>query len=222
MRWPFSTAYKETHHEAFPQHLVRPGRWCLTAAAFSSVPTASASTTPALKYNCSAKVFGTTQSQGVWTATVSAALPAKVAKNATIPVVKITAKVNTSTSAADTLRSLSVKNVKGSSNASYTTSGAVVSPGSRTASLTVPTTSIPKTGALTTTATGTAKAEKAGKTAGSVVVKVGNFTADLTTDSGFKIPTTCTAGERTEEHLGHGHRVLTRTATHGRAGQRAA
>jgi hypothetical protein len=164
----------------------------LITATMAMAPAAEAATTPALKYNCSATVFGTTMAQGVWTAKVTSALPTKAKRNAIIKAAKITAKVTTSKTAADTLRSLKVKTVKGTSTAAYTATGAIVSPGKRTAALTVPTTTVPKSGTLTTTATGTGKAEKAGSKAGKITVTVGSFTAKLTTDSGFVLPVSCT------------------------------
>lgn len=140
-----------------------------------------------LKYSCSATVFETTLDQGVWTASVDVALPSQVNVGASIPAPSITAKVTTSTTAADTLRSLNVKSVRGTSAADYT-----VGTAARTADLTVPTTTVPASGAIVTNAAGKGASETAPSTPGTVPVKVGNFTATLTTDGGTVIPTKCT------------------------------
>ncbi|WP_050668380.1 DUF6801 domain-containing protein [Luteipulveratus halotolerans] len=140
----------------------------------------------AVKYDCKATVFGTVIPQGEWTAEVTVDVPAKVEPGEAIPAPAVTAKVTTSTAAADTLRSLSVKSLSGTSAAKYTVDGTA-----RTADLTVPTTSVPATGPVVTNASGTGAAETAPSEPGTIEVKVGDFTADLKTDSGLGLPIEC-------------------------------
>ncbi len=152
---------------------------------------ADAATSAPLKFACKATVFGTELDQGTWTAAVTVNLPAQVTVGSTIPAPAISAKVTTSTSAADTLRGLGITSVDGSSAAGYTVSGAA-----RTANLTIPTTPVPSSGGLITTATGSGQSETAPATPGSIDVKVGNFTADIQTYQGANksifIPVKCT------------------------------
>ena len=146
--------------------------------------------TKSLSYACSTQVGAA----GTWTAVASVDLPTQVDVGAAIPAPKVNATVTTSTSAADQLRSLNVKTVGGTSAAEYT-----VGSNARTADLTIPTTNIPSTGPVVTSASGTGTAETAPSAPTTLAVKVGDFTATLTTDSGFILHVTCTlnAGQDT-------------------------
>ncbi|TWE09945.1 DUF6801 domain-containing protein [Rudaeicoccus suwonensis] len=168
------------------------------SAAVAVAPGADAATSAKLNYNCTATVLGTKMSQGVWTATVTATTPASVTVGAAIAAPKITASVTSSTVAANTLRELGITSLTGTSTANYT-----FGTGARTVALTIPKTAVPKTGTITTSASGTGKAEVAPKTVGSIVVKIGNFTASLQTYQGTTksalLPISCTlvAGQNT-------------------------
>lgn len=149
-----------------------------------------------LTFSCKATVFGTTMDQGTWTAVVTTDAPDSVKVNEKMSAPKITAKVTTSTSAADTLRTLGITSVDGSSKADYTVSGAVVNPGTRTGDLTIGSTKVPSSGGLSTTATGSGQPDTAGADTGQIKVSVGNFTADIQTYQGdtksLVIPVKCT------------------------------
>lgn len=129
--------------------------------------------------------------QGTWTAEVTVDLPSQVTVGAAIPAPAISAKVTTSTDAANTLRFLGETEVDGASVAKYTLAGQ-----DRSANLTIGKTAVPGSGALTTTATGTGAAETAPTAPGSLEVKVGDFTASIPTyKSGtpdLLLPITCT------------------------------
>lgn len=132
-----------------------------------------------------------------WTLTLTATTPTSVSPGDVIPAPTLTAVVTTDTASGDLLRQLSVTSVSGTSSAPYTVSGAVVSPGDRTATLTVPDTKVPASGGVVSTATGIGAGETAGAAAGSIVVGVQPFTVSLTAHGGLvdgsTITGTCTA-----------------------------
>ncbi len=165
-------------------------------AALTMAAAPSAHAADGLTFSCEATVFGTTMDQGTWTAVVTTDAPDSVKVNEKMAAPKITAKVTTSTSAADTLRSLNITSVDGTSTAGYSVSGAVVKPGDRTGDLTINPTDVPDSGGLTTTATGTGEADTAGPDTGQIKVSVGDFTADIQTYQGdnksLVIPVKCT------------------------------
>ncbi|KNX36859.1 DUF6801 domain-containing protein [Luteipulveratus halotolerans] len=171
-----------------------------TAQASSSGPSVSAGPVT-LQYSCKLTDLGTVFNDP-WTAEVSADLPTEVAAGASVPGPAVTAKVTTGADAADQLRALNVKTLEGTSAAGYSLAGAVTSPGARTASLTVPQVAVPDTGVVTTTASGTGAAETAASTPGTITVSVGDFTADLTTDSGFVAHVGCTLNPDQDATLG--------------------
>ena len=140
----------------------------------------------AVKYDCKATVFGQVLDQKVWTAEVTVDVPKQVDPGEAIPAPAVTAKVTTSDYAADTLRSLGVKSVSGTSAAKYTVDGTA-----RTANLTVPSTAVPASGPIITNAKGSGAAETAPGEPGTIDVKVGDFTADLKTDGGLGLPIEC-------------------------------
>ena len=152
---------------------------------------ATAATTAPLQYRCEANVFGQVVQQGTWTAEVTVDLPSQVTVGATIPAPAISAKVTTSTDAANTLRFLGETEVDGTSVAKYTLAGQ-----DRSANLTIGRTAVPTSGALTTTATGTGAAETAPTAPGSLEVAVGDFTARIQTYKNgtpdLLLPITCT------------------------------
>ncbi|TWE09944.1 DUF6801 domain-containing protein [Rudaeicoccus suwonensis] len=149
------------------------------STAIAAAPSASAATSPALNYNCTVTIFGAAVPQGVWTATVTADVPTSVAPGAAIPAPSISAKVVTNAGSGDTLRFLNISSLSGTSTANYTFGGK-----EQTAQLTIPTTKVPASGVVTTVASGKGEAATAPTTAGPVVVKVGDFTADLTYTTG--------------------------------------
>lgn len=168
------------------------GAFALTLG--SLVASSPAEAAPVLNFDCTATVFGQTVDEGVWTAEVNADVPAQVTVNEAIPAPAVTATVTASQLASDNLRALGVQTIEGTSEAGYTVGGEA-----RTASLTVPQVAIPASGQIVTAASGTGQAETAPAEPGTVTVAVGDFTASLTTDSGFVIPITCTlqAGQDT-------------------------
>ena len=107
---------------------------------------------------------------GTWTVQLTADIPTTLQVGAAFPAPKITAKVTTSTAAANTLRALDVQSLQGSSPAKYSVFGAT-----QTANLTFPKTNVPASGKLVTTATGFGVAGTAPTKAGSYDVTVGDF-----------------------------------------------
>ncbi|WP_052593544.1 DUF6801 domain-containing protein [Luteipulveratus mongoliensis] len=162
---------------------------------------AEAATSASLQYSCKLTDLGTVFTDP-WTAVVSADLPAEVPAGSGVPAPAVTATVTTGADASDQLRALNVKTLEGTSAATYSLAGAVENPGARTASLTVPQIAVPETGNIVTDASGTGVAETASATPGTVTVTVGDFTADLTTDSGFVAHVGCTLNEGQDATLG--------------------
>ena len=150
---------------------VAAGTLVLTAGAMSSSASAA---TISLDYTCNASVFGTTLPQGTWSAKVTVGLPSQVAVGAAIPAPSVTAAVTTSTASGDTMRQLSVVTVDGTSDADYSVAGK-----DHTAALTIPSTDVPKTGAITTTASGKGEAMTAPSEPTTLPVDIGDFTGEL-------------------------------------------
>ncbi|AKU18080.1 DUF6801 domain-containing protein [Luteipulveratus mongoliensis] len=152
---------------------------------------ADAATTKSLNYKCGLPDLGINFTDP-WKVVVAADLPTQVDPGASLPAPKVDATVTTGADAAAQLRALNVKTIKGTSPATYTVSGAVENPGTRTANLTIPLTNVPATGNIVTKPSGVGAAEKAAATAGTATATVGNFKAALTTDSGFVANVVCT------------------------------
>ena len=164
-------------------------------ATAAAAPAASASVVPGsatatLNYTCSiaASDGGTPlYTDLAWTAVITATVPTSVAPGDAIPQPTITATVTTDAASGNNLRATNTKHISGTSNAPYEVAGSVVNPGTRAGNLTIPSTTVPAAGGVTTTATGLGLAETAGSSTGDITVTVGGFTAVLNTD-GF-IPT---------------------------------
>lgn len=156
----------------------------LAGGAFTLANTSTATAATALQYKCKISDLGITYNTP-WTVTMTTTLPSSAKPGASIPAPTITANVTTGQDASDQMRSLNIKTVEGSSTANYTFNGKA-----ETATLTIPKTTIPASGNLTTVATGQGQAETA-PTSGSASVKAGSFTAKLTTDTGFIINLAC-------------------------------
>ncbi len=120
--------------------------------------------------------------QGTWTVTVSTDLPTCVKVGDPIPAPTLTVKVETSQDTMGGLDLLSIVSVEGTGTSPYSIAGAVVDPGNRTTTLTIPSTDVPTDGTvLTTTGTGTGAAETAAAAPGTITVTIGDsFTANLT------------------------------------------
>lgn len=138
-----------------------------------TAPAANAATV-SLKYHCSATVFGADLDQGVWTATVTVGLPTTVNIGDAIPAPKVTAKVTTSAASADTMRGLGVKSIDGTSDATYRFGNQ-----NATAKLTIPSTTVPSSGPIVTTASGDGAAATAPSAPGDVPVTIGDFSGTL-------------------------------------------
>src|SRR5699024_4490154 len=141
---------------------------------FTAAPAQADITSPTLTYTCQAEVFGSVLDQGEWTLDLTVGVPKQVEPGEEIPAPQIEAQVTTSDKAADTLRALNVNSLSGTSEATYTVGGEA-----RTASLEIPKTDVPDSGAIVTNATGTGQAETAPSEPGQVELTAGDFTADL-------------------------------------------
>lgn len=159
-------------------------------ATAAAAPAASASVVPGsstvgpLNYSCVVSLNGAALPAAAWTATITASTPTSVSPGDAITAPTLNASVTTDAGSAANLRALGVTSVTGTSDAPYTVAGDVVSPGTRAASLTIPSTPVPASGAITTVASGAGAAETAGSATGSITASVGNFTATLTAHGG--------------------------------------
>lgn len=115
-----------------------------------------------------------------WAVNLSVDVPDQVEQGTAIEAPEIKATVVPGDDAAERLRSLNVATVEGTAEAMYS-----VGDNERTASLTIPTTEVPASGDITNVATGTGEAETAPEEDTDLDVIAGDFTTDLTTDSGF-------------------------------------
>lgn len=132
---------------------------------------ADAAEVTGLKYDC--KALGGNIDAGVWTADISADLPATIKVGEKVKGPKFNVDVTTSTGIADTLRGvLQAKSVSGTAEATYNASV------NMKANLTVPKTAVPASGPITTKASGTGE-DLTGTRAGDVVVTAGNFSVKL-------------------------------------------
>lgn len=177
------------------------GTFALTAGL--SVPAANAATI-SLKYHCTASVFGADLDQGTWTAAVTVGLPNTVNIGDAIPAPKVTAKVTTSAASGDTMRGLGVKSVDGTSDAAYTFGSTKA-----TAKLTIPSTPVPASGPVVTTASGNGAAATAPSTPGDIPVTIGDFSGTLnahpSTGPALGLGLTCTLlpGQNTQIGVVH-------------------
>ncbi|MFC6704145.1 DUF6801 domain-containing protein [Flexivirga alba] len=152
---------------------------------------AHAATTTKLAYTCSAPAIGLTFSDP-WSVSVQTDYPATAPAGASFTSTHFDASVTAGDDAATQFRALAVNSWSGSVKFSYAVSGAVASPGDRSSTLTVPTTTLPATGPVVTEAKGAAAPEHAGDKPGTATVTAGDFKASLTTDSGVPVEIDCT------------------------------
>ncbi|HIZ97474.1 MAG TPA: hypothetical protein H9805_02720 [Candidatus Janibacter merdipullorum] len=142
-----------------------------------------------LEYTCELTNEGLAKTfEDPWKVNLSVDAPDQVAPSEEIPAPEIVATVVPGQDAADQLRSLNVATLEGDSTAGYTFGGE-----EREVDLTIPTTDVPADGDITNVATGTGEAETAPAEEGSIDIVAGDFTADLTTDSGFVLNIACAA-----------------------------
>lgn len=151
---------------------------------------AHAATTTKLAYTCSAPAIDLTFSDP-WSVSVDTNYPATAEAGASFTSAQFNAAVTAGDDAATQFRAIGVNSWSGSVKFDYAVSGAVASPGDRSSTLTVPTTTLPPDGPVVTNATGSAKDEQAGDAAGTATVTAGDITASLTTDSGLTIGIEC-------------------------------
>ncbi|WP_446664687.1 DUF6801 domain-containing protein [Flexivirga sp. B27] len=176
-------------------------------ATAAAAPAASASVVPgqssAGPVQVACKLTSPVPLEATWTLTLTATTPTSVSPGDAIPAPSLTATVTTDDQSGDLLRQLGVTSLDGTSTAPYTVSGAIVNPGDRSATLTVPPTDVDPegTGGLTTTATGAGAGETAGGSAGSIVVTLKPFDISLTAHGGAfdgsNIAGTCTPPDGT-------------------------
>lgn len=161
----------------------------IAGVALTSSP-AHAATTTKLAYNCKAPAINLTFTDA-WSVTVQTDYPASVSTGEALHTSYLNAQVTAGDDAATQFRAIGVGSWSGSVKLSYAVAGAVATPGDRSSTLTVDTTTLPATGPITTDANGTAADEKAAATAGTATVTAGNLTATLTTDSGVPVELDC-------------------------------
>lgn len=151
--------------------------------------TAHAATTK-LGYTCSAPAIGLTFSDP-WSVNVRADYPATAQPGASFAGAHLDASVTAGDDAATQFRAIGVSSWSGSVQFSYAVSGAVASPGDRSSTLTVPTTTLPATGPAILAAAGATAGEHAATTPGTATVTAGDFTASLITESGVPVEIDC-------------------------------
>ncbi|WP_435200293.1 DUF6801 domain-containing protein [Janibacter sp. GS2] len=157
----------------------------------ASAAPAHAALSSDLDYTCALTNEGLESNfEDPWAVNLSVDVPDQVEQGASIEAPEITATVVPGDDAAERLRSLNVATVEGTAEAMYS-----VGDNNRTASLTIPTTDVPASGDITNVATGTGEAETAPEEDTDLDVVAGDFTTDLTTDSGFVLNIACTAPE---------------------------
>ncbi|MBB2892956.1 DUF6801 domain-containing protein [Flexivirga oryzae] len=162
----------------------------LTIAGVALSGPAHAAPSAQLAYSCAVPAIGLTFSDP-WTVTVDTDYPTTVAAGAAISTSHFDASITAGDDAAEQFRALGFASWSGSVKFSYAVSGDVASAGDRSATLTVPQTTLPATGPVVTDATGTAADEEAGDTAGTATVTAADLTASVTTDSGVPVDIEC-------------------------------
>ncbi|WP_265446132.1 DUF6801 domain-containing protein [Flexivirga meconopsidis] len=134
---------------------------------------------------------------GTWTGSVSVDLPSSAASGDQLAPPPLKATINVPGSATSAMSLIGAKNIlSGTAKAPYSVTGAVASPGNRSANLTVANTPIPITGGqpVTTTATGVGQAETASGSGNAVVQIQSPISIALVTDSPTSpnVAVTCT------------------------------
>lgn len=123
-----------------------------------------------------------------WKVNLSVDAPEQVEPSAEIPAPAISATVVPGEDAATQLRGLGVKTLEGTSTAGYT-----FGTEEREVDLTIDQVDVPASGDIETVAAGTGQAETAPAEDGEIDITAGDFTADLTTDTGFVLNVACAA-----------------------------
>ncbi|NYF98807.1 DUF6801 domain-containing protein [Janibacter cremeus] len=142
-----------------------------------------------LNYTCSVTDLGI-DFEDPWSVNLTVGVDEQYDQGAEIAAPEITAEVTPGEDAQQRLRDLSIKTLEGTADTTYSFGGT-----ERTAQLTVPETAVSDdpTDFVTTSATGTGSAETAPNEDTTVGITAGDFTAALTTDTGFVLNLGCTA-----------------------------
>ena len=151
-----------------------------------SVP-ANADVTGELAYSCAVSDLGI-QFTDPWKVAFTLGVDETYEQGAAITAPSITAAVTPGTDAHEKMRSLSIKSLEGTSDASYTFGGT-----ERSATLEVAKVDVPEAGDVTVVATGAGADELAPMEDTELDITAGDFTAALTTDTGFVLNLACTA-----------------------------
>ncbi|GAA8850989.1 hypothetical protein DUHN55_36210 [Helicobacter pylori] len=151
-----------------------------------SVP-ANADVTGELAYSCAVSDLGI-QFTDPWKVAFTLGVDETYEQGAAITAPSITAAVTPGTDAHEKMRSLSIKSLEGTSDASYTFGGT-----ERSATLEVAKVDVPEAGDVTVVATGAGADEVAPMEDTELDITAGDFTAALTTDTGFVLKVSCTA-----------------------------
>lgn len=151
-----------------------------------SVP-ANADVTGELAYSCAVSDLGI-QFTDPWKVAFTLGVDETYEQGAAITAPSITAAVTPGADAHEKMRSLSIKSLEGTSDASYTFGGT-----ERSATLEVAKVDVPEAGDVTVVATGAGADELAPMEDTELDITAGDFTAALTTDTGFVLNLACTA-----------------------------
>ena len=133
-----------------------------------------------------------------WTADISTNAPAAVPVSTIVGIPKVTAKITTDAAFANDMRALGLIHPKSflagvGNTLPYKASGPVLLPGSRVAPLLgIPSTPIPASGPITTTATGLASLETTTSTPGILRLTAAKLTVSWTTNTLTLVAGTCT------------------------------
>ena len=163
----------------------------LTMAGVALAAPAHATTSAPLSYTCSLPDANGYTFSDPWTVTVDTAYPTTVAAGSAISTAHFNASITVGADAAAQLRALKVGSWSGSVKFSYAVGGDVATAGNRSTTLTVPETTLPASGPIVTTATGSAGDEQAGDGAGTATVVAGDFTAAVKSDAGVPVNVDC-------------------------------
>ncbi|UTT65589.1 hypothetical protein NMQ01_12895 [Janibacter sp. CX7] len=151
-----------------------------------SVP-ANADVTGELAYSCSVPDQGI-QFADPWQVAFTLGVDETYEQGAAITAPSITAEVTPGADAHEKMRSLSIKSLEGTADAGYTFGET-----ERSTTLSVAKVDVPETGDVTVVATGTGADEVAPMEDTELDITAGDFTAALTTDTGFVLKVSCTA-----------------------------
>ena len=152
-----------------------------------SAAPAAADVSANLDYTCSVSDLGIDFSDA-WKVNMTVGVDEQVEPGAAIPEPAITAEVTPGADAHESMRDLGIKTLEGTADATYSFGDE-----GREAALTVDQVEVPDEGEVTTIATGTGQAETAPAEDSTVDITAGDFTAALTTDTGFVLNLACAA-----------------------------